>query len=296
MSAYFQDAQRQGVSDIYLDQGTVFVRRSGKLLKTNNTIHEFGEVPLFCEKKSQYHIRLLPQDLSLESLKYPEEVQTILKTRTALILCFGSSSSGKTSLLLHLLSNQPSTRISAYDTHTTASSPYRQFSQHVWCSPEENPDIQIITIDSEESALQALLESSNRIVIAKINAKGIYDGLNKLMLYLGKQPKKYILNLLASYSSYLISTALVTNREGTIQPLLGIAEVNESLAAQLKQGNFQIIEEFVQKGNVGTNSISSDIQLTTWYQKGEITMNEASKFAINPSRMRLRADGIIHNE
>lgn len=296
MSTYLQDAQRQGVSDIYLDQGTVFVRKGGKLLKTNNTIHEFGEVPPFCEKKSQYHIRLLPQDLSLEALKYPKEVQTILQAKAGLILCFGSSSSGKTSLILHLLLNQPSSRVSAFDTHTEDSSPYHQFSQHVWCAPEEHPDIEVITIDSEESALQALLESSNHIVIAKINANGMYDGLNKLMLYLGKYPQQYVLNLLASYSRYFISTALITDTSGKILPLLGIAQVNESLATQLQQGNFQIIEAFVQKGNVGLNSISSDVQLSTWYQDDQVSMDEASKFAINPSRMRLRADGIIHNE
>ena len=124
----------------------------------------------------------------------------------------------------------------------------------------------------------------------------MYDGLNKLMLYLGKKPHNYVLNLLASYSRYFISTALVTNTEGKIQPLLGITEINESLVAQLQQGNFQIIEEFVQKGNVGINSISSDVQLATWLQNGQVTMEESSKFAINPSRMRLRADGIIHNE
>ena len=84
--------------------------------------------------------------------------------------------------------------------------------------------------------------------------------------------------------------------KGKRQPLIGIAQVNESLAAQLKQGHFHIIEEFIQKGNVGLNSLSSDIQIATWLQHRLVSMDEATSHAINPSKMRLRSAGIIHNE
>ena len=296
MTRYLQDAIQKNASDIYIDQGVLFFREGDSLVKTQHSVHEFGTVPPFCERKSRHHIRLLPPDFSSQKLQYPQEVSSIFKKKRGLILCMGAASSGKTTLLLHLLKNEPASRISAYNTHIKSSSPYRVCSQHLWCAKDENPDIEILTIHSPESALHALLNAPNRLICANIKANGIPDGLNKLMLYLHSYPKEYILNLVAAYVNCLVSTALVTNQAGKKRPLISIAHVNESLGTQIQQGNFKLIEEFVQKGNVGENSLSSDIQLATWLQNRQISMEEATSYAINPSKMRLRASGIIHND
>ena len=92
------------------------------------------------------------------------------------------------------------------------------------------------------------MNASNRLVCANIKAKGIEDGLNKLMLYLHSYPKEYVLNLLSAYTNCLVSTALVTSLTGNIQPLIGIAQINESLRAQLRQEPILVLsEEFIQK-------------------------------------------------
>ena len=293
---YLQDAIERNVSDIYLNDGIIFFRERHSLVKTTHLVPEFGPLPLHCERRSRNHIRLLPQDLSADTLQYPKEVSSLLKEKRGLILCLGASSSGKTTLILHLLKQAAPARVSAYNTHIKSASPYRICSQHLWCATDEIPDIEVLTIHSPDSAFHALMNASNRLVIANIKAKGIQDGLSKLMLFLHSYPREYILELLATYTKRLVSTALVNSSGNKIQPLIGIAQVNESLSAQLLQGNFHIIEEFIQKGNVGPNSLSSDVQLASWLQNRQISMEEATSHAINPSKMRLRASGIIHND
>lgn len=296
MTLYLQDAMKRNVSDIYIDQGTIFFREDVSLIKTQYSIPEFGAIPLFCERKARNHIRLLPQDLSAQALQYPPEVSSILSKQRGLILCIGASTSGKTTLILHLLKHTPSTRISAYNTHVKSSSPYRVCSQHLWCATDEVPDIEVLTIRSPETALHALMNASNRLIIANIKAKGMQDGLSKLMLFLHSYPKEYILDLLATYINCFVSTVLVSSQAKKKLPLIGIAQANESLAAQIRQGNFHIIEEFIQKGNAGAHSLSVDLQLATWLQNRQLSLTEATSNAINPSKMQLRASGIIHND
>ena len=227
MTLYIQEAIQKNATDIYIDQGIIFFRVGRSLVKTQHAVQEFGTIPAFCERKSRHHIRLLSQDLSAKGLQYPDEVSSILRSRRGLVLCMGTASSGKTTLILHLLKNHPTARVAAYNTHVKASSPYRICQHHLWCAIDENPDVEVLTIRSEESAFHALMNASNRLVCANIKAKGIEDGLNKLMLYLHSYPKEYVLNLLSAYTNCLVSTALVTSLTGNIQPLIGIAQMSK---------------------------------------------------------------------
>ena len=287
---YIAHAQSITATDIYNIDNTIWYRVLQKLQTQQQPAIDFADnIVALCEHKSPTHLRLLPNDLSRNALHYPTEVERLFNLDKGLIIISGSHGSGKTTLLLHLLQNLGNRTLQADINLPT-------LKNCKWLLSNDQADVHIMELHDAQSSLDALNAASHQLVIAQINAGNTVDAMRKLLIWLSQYPEQLIQDLMADQIKSIVSCALVKTTNQQIRPIIGIAHSNESIRAQIKQGHFHEIEQFVQRGNAGSGSLSFDIQLANLLQSRTISMEEALRLAIEPATMRLRASGIIHND
>lgn len=287
MQAILQSAQQQQATDILSIDNRIWFRVLGRLQTTEFSVVPFVELPSGFELKSPTHIRCLPQDLTLTNLQYPCEVSTIGDFTKGLIVLSGSNNSGKTTLLLHWLNNFKNRSV---DSHISL--PVTE--GILWSS--DQPDIQIVTVTDRESTFNALRSSIHRIVIAIVDARSNADAIRHLTMLLKDYELHSIRSLMSEQICSLVNVSLVRTVQQKLRPLIAITNRNESISALIANGEYQKLEDAVQRGNGGVGSLSGDVQLAKWIQMRQIQLDEAIRFANYPATMRLRASGIIHND
>lgn len=289
MQSILQDAVQRRATDIVLINNTIWFRIQGKLQSTNHTAMSFDAVPNGFEKKSDTHIRCLPTDLTLSGLQYPGEVSKVLDFEKGLVILSGAHNSGKTTLILHWLNSLKDRSVEseiALPPHMTPSV--------LWST--DQPDIRLVKITNATSALQALRDSIHHLVIAVLDARTNADALRHIRMLLSQYNPQTIQSLMSEQVCSLVNIALVRTVHQQYRPLVSITNRNESISAQIAEGDFHKLEDSVQRGNGGLGSLSCDVQLAEWLQQRQIQLDEGLRFANYPATMRLRASGIIHND
>jgi len=289
MQPILQDAVQRRATDIVLINNTVWFRIQGKLQSTNHSATSFESVPNGFEKKSETHIRCLPTDLTLSGLQYPGEVSKVLDFEKGLVILSGAHNSGKTTLLLHWLNSLKDRSVKSEITLPPNMTP-----QVLWSS--DQPDIRIVQITDATSALQALRDSIHHLVIAVLDARTNADALRHIRMLLSQYNTQTIQSLMSEQICSVVNIALVRTVQQQYRPLVSITNRNESISAQIAEGEFHKLEDSVQRGNGGLGSLSCDVQLAEWLQQRQIQLDEGLRFANYPATMRLRASGIIHND
>ena len=289
MQTVIQDAIQQQSTDIQIINNRIWFRIFGRLQQTQHSVQPFtGEISGF-ERKSETHLRRLPTDLTLSALRYPGEVSTPLDNEKGLIVFSGSHASGKTTLLLHWLSNLRNRSVYSQIALPTASLP-----NVLWS--EDQPDIHILSVQNSDDAFAALRMSIHQLVIAVVDARSNTDALRHITMLLNQYNVQKIQSLLGEQIVSAVNIQLVRTAQQHFRPLVSITNRNESTSSIMTEGEFHKLEDAVQRGNGGAGSLSSDVQLADWLQQRQIDLDEALRFAIYPATMKLRAAGIIHND
>ncbi len=287
MHAILQAAQQQRATDILNIDNRIWFRVLGKLQSTPHTPVPFEGLPTGFERRSATHIRCLPTDLTLTSLQYPGEISTVMDFEKGLVILSGTKNSGKTTLLLHWLSTLQNRCVqSLIDLPTT---------QNVLWSNDQ-PDIQIVEITDEASVFSALRNSIHHLVIAIVDARNTNDALRHCTMLMNTYRPINVQSLMSEQICSLVNINLVQTVQQRLRPLISITNCNESIASLVEAGNFDKIEDSVQRGNGGLGSISADLQLAEWIKMRQVQLDEAIRFANYPATMRLRASGIVHND
>lgn len=291
MQPYVQEAQQLHATDILLINNTVWYRVLGKLQPSQHSVPSLeipANAPHF-ERRSETHIRCLPADVSFDALHYPAEVAKVMDAKRGLILLSGPQNSGKTTLLIHWLS-----RLQNRSVDLSVSLP-EVFTSKLLHSRDQ-ADIRVMSISDTDSAMSALRDSINQVVIGIVNGRSNADVLRYFTLMLNHLPKHAVREMLSEQVVSLVNTNLIRTVQNKLHPLIAITNSNESIASLIAEGSFAKLEDAVQRGNGGYGSISGDIQLAEWLQQRQISLEEAIRFAMYPATMRLRASGIIHND
>ena len=287
MHAILQAAQQQRATDILNIDNRIWFRVLGKLQSTPHTPLPFEDLPIGFERKSATHIRCLPTNITLTSLEYPGEISTVLDFEKGLVVLSGTKNSGKTTLLLYWLHQIQNRCVQSFiDLPTT---------QNVLWSNDQ-PDIQIVEITDEASVFSALRSSIHRLVIAIVDAKSTNDALRHFTMLMNSYRSINVQSLMSEQICSLVNINLVQTVQQKLRPLISITNSNESIASLIMAGDFDKIEDSVQRGNGGVGSISADLQLAEWIKMRQIHLDEAIRFANYPATMRLRASGIVHND
>ncbi len=290
MQAVLDEANRLNATDIVLIQNQVWYRVLNKLQPSTHQLNEFiAPFPYGIESKSPTHLRRLQTNLTNEHLQYPTEVSVLLRKTRGLILLSGPNNSGKTTLLLHCLQ---SLKNQSVQLEIPLPESYLEKILH----SSDQADIRVQTINDRTSALEALRSSINQLVIGFVPAKNQTDALRHITMLLRDYPSEALLSLMSEQITCLVNVNLIRTLHNTHRPLIAITNSNESIRAQIAKGHFNKLEDSVQRGNGGTGSLSSDLQLAEWLRQRHISLNEAIQYAIYPATMRLRASGIIHND
>lgn len=287
MQAILQDAQQLRASDILVIDNRIWFRILGKLQPTQHTPVPFDALPAGFERKSETHIRCLPMDYTLTALQYPGEVSKVLDFEKGLILLSGRNNAGKTTLLMHWLSSLQNRSV-----QSTIELPSTR--GVLWS--DDQPDIQITSVDEGASAFKALRDSIHQLVIAVVDARSNADALRHFTMLLKGQDSSKIQSLMSEQICSVVNISLVRTVQNQFRPLVAITNTNESVSSQIADGEFHKLEDSVQRGNGGLGSLSADVQLAEWLQQRQIQLEEAIRFANYPATMRLRASGIIHND
>lgn len=287
MDSILQSARQQSATDILNINNQIWFRCLGKLAQTQHAPVPFDNSPHGFEKKSDSHLRCLPNDLTLGGLQYPGEISTVLDFPKGLVIVNGTKNSGRTTLLLHWLNSLQNRSV-----HSHIDLPPTQ--GVLWSA--DQPDIQIVSITDEESAIRALRDSIHQLVIAVMDARNNADALRHMTMLLKSHDQAAVKSLMSEQIVSLVNTSLVRTVQQRFKPLLAITNSNESIAAQIADGEFDKLEDSVQRGNGGRGSLSADVQLADWLKNRQVQLEEAIRFANYPATMRLRAAGIIHND
>ena len=287
MDNILQAARQQSATDILNINNHIWFRCLGTLQQTQHVATPFENAPHGFEKKSDTHLRCLPSDLTLAGLQYPGEVSKVLDFKRGLIIVSGAQNSGRTTLLLHWLSTLKNRSVQSHiDLPQT---------QGVLWS-DDQPDIQIVSIKDEQSALKTLRDSIHQLVIAVMDARSNADALRHMTMLLKSQNQTALKSLMSEQIVSLVNVNLIRTVQQKLKPLLAITNCNESIASQIADGEFHKLEDSVQRGNGGLGSLSADVQLADWLKNRQVQLDEAIRFANYPATMRLRSAGIIHND
>ena len=204
-----------------------------------------------------------------------------------LVILSGIHSSGKTTLLMYWLSTLQNRSV-------TSSIKLPTTQGILWSN--DQPDIQIVSITDQASALNALRDSIHQLVIAIVDARSNHDALRHMSMLLKEYSPTIVQSLMSEQICSLVNVNLIQTVQQRLRPLLSITNVNESIASLIEAGHFSKVEDSVQHGNGGIGSLSADLQLSEWIKMRQIHLDEAIRYANYPATMRLRASGIVHND
>ena len=71
---------------------------------------------------------------------------------------------------------------------------------------------------------------------------------------------------------------------------------NRSCVDAVKENRFEDLSELVKKDNAGPGSQNIDYLLAEMVTTNQVNLENALKYASNPSLMKLKTTGIIHTE
>ena len=233
MQAILDEANRLNATDVVLIKNQVWYRVLDKLQPSTHQLNEFVlPLPNGVERKSSTHLRCLPTSLNMDNLQYPPEISFPTKHTRGLILLSGPKSSGKTTLLMHWIQGFQNRSV-----HLEIPIPESTL-RNVLISSDQ-ADIRIQSITDGVSALKALRNSIDQLVIATLPTKHHADSLRHLSMLLKEYPNDSVLSLMSEQIVSLVNMNLIHTLKNTHRPLISIINNNESIRSQISDGLFE---------------------------------------------------------
>ncbi|MEC8380996.1 MAG: ATPase, T2SS/T4P/T4SS family [Myxococcota bacterium] len=259
------------------------------------------------------HIRPLPaHPKRLRGLMLPDSLGQIIDDRKGLILVAGQSGSGRSSLIRAMLlerkdsiivtcENPVEVLIPSVDSlivQTDVMKDGLSTTELIAQASQMNADIIVITsFDEHPDTAQAIMTAAvSSLVIVECVGNDEVDSLRRFQMLLPNGQHDIGRKMLSENISCLISTQLIPKTTGGLIPIVGITHFNQSCIDRVKLDDLEGLRILVNKGNAQPTSQYVDHILANMVRSQTLSLENALKYAVEPSVMKLRAAGIIHND
>ena len=139
---------------------------------------------------------------------------------------------------------------------------------------------------------QALMLSQSKLVIAQVVASDLISGCYNLLSLSPNQ--SLFCDRLSSVLRSIIEPRILFHT-GKWHVYGGILNINRACQTAIIEQRFRKLPVIVNDDNAGPGSISIDKELAALIQDRKLNLEDASRYAQDPTTMKLRASGIVHN-
>ncbi|EHR70877.1 pilus retraction protein PilT [Burkholderiales bacterium JOSHI_001] len=243
---------------------------------------------------------------SLDSLKLPEMLSTLVLEKRGLILMVGATGTGKSTTLASMLewrNQQMSGHILTIEdpieflfTNKRSVVNQREVGRDTNSlqvalrnALRQAPDcIMIGEIRDRETMTSALSYAlSGHLVMATLHANNSYHALNRILSFYTPEARPTLLGDLASGLRAIVSQRLVRASAGGRRPAVEVLLNSKLVAESIEQGNLASVKEAMEK-SLADGSQTFEADLARLINDGTITRDEGLAFADSPTNLMWR--------
>ena len=256
--------------------------------------------------------RHIPHEIpTLESLKLPPVLGTMIKEKRGLILMVGATGTGKSTTLASMLEmrNQTMTGhiltiedpIEYLFSNKRSVVNQREIGRDTASlqialknALRQAPDCILIGEIRDRDTMTAAISYalSGHLVLATLHGNNTYHALNRILSFYTPESRPALLNDLAAGLKAIISQRLVRATAGGRVPVVEILLNTKLVAELIEQGDFSGVKEAMEK-SIAEGSQTYEEHFAKLITEGAITREEGLAFADSPTNLlwRLQNDG-----
>ncbi len=259
-------------------------------------------------------LRVIPAGVStLRELMLPKILESICEERRGLVLCTGTTGSGKSTTLAsmvdHINANRNEHIITVEDPieflHRDKKSLVNQrevdvdtksFAQALRAAMRQDPDVVLVgeMRDHETIETALLAAETGHLVFSTLHTLDATETINRIISVFPPHQQKQIRIQLAQVLKAVISLRLVPRADGTgrvpaAEVMIATAYIRDCIENKEKT---KFIREQIALGTSQYGMQTFDQSLYGLYQGGLITLDEALRRASNPDEFKLKIQGV----
>jgi twitching motility protein PilU len=230
---------------------------------------------------------------TVDDLRLPEALKTLIMDKRGLIFVVGSTGSGKTSTITAMLEHRNTTvpgHILTIEDPIEYVYPHRRsivsqrevgidthsFSDALKNAMREAPDVMMIGEVRDKMTMQHALTyaQAGHLIVSTLHANNSYHALNRIINFFPHEARESLLMDLSVALKAVISQRLVRNKAGQLTPAVEVMINSPRIADLIKNGEIDLIKEAMEQ-SLYQGSQTFEQALYKLYKAGEITYDEA---------------------
>ncbi len=259
-------------------------------------------------------LRVIPARIkTISELMLPKVIEKICEERRGLVLCTGTTGSGKSTTLASMIDYINSTRVEHIITiedpieflhrdkksivnQRELGSDTRSFANALRSALRQDPDVILVgemrDFETIETAL--LAAETGHLVFSTLHTLDATETINRIISVFPPHHQKQIRIQLSQVLRAVISLRLVPRADGlgrvpAVEVMITTPYIRECIEQKEKT---KYIREQIALGTSQYGMQTFDQSLFYLYKQGLITLEEAMKRATNPDEFRLRVEGV----
>lgn len=259
-------------------------------------------------------MRIIPLEvLTIKELLLPEVLETIALSKRGLVLCTGTTGSGKTttlaSMIRHINENRKENIITIEDpieylhrdkdsmiSQREVGADVKSFSRGLRASLREDPDIILVgemrDLETIETAL--LAAETGHLVLSTLHTTDVVETINRIISVFPPHHQRQIRIQLASILKSVISQRLIPKKEGmgrvpAIEVMINTPYISECIHDRDKTAT---IRDAIAAGVSQYRMQTFDQSIYQLYRDGYISYEQGMIYSTSPDNFKLRVMGI----
>lgn len=240
---------------------------------------------------------------SIEDLRLPEALRSLIMEKRGLIFVVGSTGSGKSSTVTAMLEHRNATHsghILTIEDPVEYIFPHRKsivsqrevgidthsFSDALKNAMREAPDVLMIGEIRDKMTMQHALTyaQAGHLCISTLHANNSYHSMNRIINFFPHDAREALLMDLSVALRAVISQRLVRNKQGRQVPAVELMVNSNRIADLIKNGDIDQLKEAMEQ-SLYQGSQTFEQALYKLFKEGEITYEEALQNADSPSNL-----------
>ena len=230
---------------------------------------------------------------SIDDLRLPEALKSLIMEKRGLIFVVGSTGSGKTSTITAMLEHRNTTvpgHILTIEDPIEYVYPHRKsivsqrevgidthsFSDALKNAMREAPDVMMIGEIRDKMTMQHALTyaQAGHLIISTLHANNSYHSMNRIINFFPHEARESLLMDLSVALKAVISQRLVKNKQGHLTPAVEVMVNSSRIAELIKNGEIDQMKEAMEN-SLYQGSQTFEQALYKLFKEGEITYEEA---------------------
>ncbi|MBV8659264.1 MAG: PilT/PilU family type 4a pilus ATPase [Burkholderiales bacterium] len=230
---------------------------------------------------------------SIDDLRLPEALKSLIMEKRGLIFVVGSTGSGKTSTITAMLEHRNTTvpgHILTIEDPIEYVYPHRKsivsqrevgidthsFSDALKNAMREAPDVMMIGEIRDKMTMQHALTyaQAGHLIISTLHANNSYHSMNRIINFFPHEARESLLMDLSVALKAVISQRLVKNKQGHLTPAVEVMVNSSRIAELIKNGEIDQMKEAMEN-SLHQGSQTFEQALYKLFKEGEITYEEA---------------------